>query len=431
MVVPEPPVSKKLPKLVIVLIAIVVILAGGLAYTAALLSSGTGTGPMVTYNIGLAIAISGSTYTGEGGIRRDGALLAIDQMNAALAARGWNVRFNPVHEDTTGAADKADTVVRGFVTAGIQVIVGPLSSGETSQVRQFVTDNKIVVISPSATALSLALPDYVFRMAPTDDFQAKALAKLINATGFEKVAIIARQDDYGRGLSTLFQQEFTTRYGGQASEILYTTAMGADLSAEVLQLDQNVLNFGADSKTAVLAISFSGDGLEVFDEARNRANLPLVRWFASESVKRSIFINPASASAAIRDFTSNATQLTGFFPSPANNTAAAEFRNTYIARFGKDPSSSPYAFYAYDAAWLAMASVLAAGKYNGEAIAKWLPIVAKEYFGVSGNKELNANGDPLGADYSAWKLVYDSTTSSHKFRDIGAWHFLTGELEFY
>ena len=48
---------------------------------------------------------------------------------------------------------------------------------------------------------------------------------------------------------------------------------------------------------------------------------------------------------------------------------------------------------AYDAAWLVALSVMAAGRYDGETIAKILPIIAQHYYGVTGNTALDRNGD--------------------------------------
>ena len=67
-----------------VFVVLTVIFAGTTAYFATQTRPAGGT---VTYPIGVEIAISGS-YTTDGPLRRDGAFLAIDQMNDELAA-GW------------------------------------------------------------------------------------------------------------------------------------------------------------------------------------------------------------------------------------------------------------------------------------------------------------------------------------------------------
>lgn len=416
---------KKLSAPLVIAIALIVVLAGALGF--ALFQLTAPRSAAVTYPIGLAIATTGTAYVSEGPIRRDAALLAIEHMNANLRAVGSPVTFSFVHEDTGGVASGADTVFRNFQAAGIKVVVGPLSSGETSQVRDFVTTNKIVAISPSSTSISLAQTgDYVFRAAPDDRQQVDALTKLVYTLGYRDIYVLARQDDYGQGLSALFEQQFETEYGGTVTTALYSTS-AQDLSPEVTALNTAV---GAASPTkAVLVVAFTTDGLEVFDEARTRSNLPAVRWFGSESLRRGIFLNQSATSAPIRTFL-RAVNLTGFFPSPADNPVKAAFESAFSAKYGTNPANSPYAYYSYDSSWLAMMAVLQAGRYDGEAISKALPVVAERYFGASGYKKMNTNGDALGADFYAWYFDLNSGTGQNMWTSFAVWRFPSEDLEF-
>src|SRR3981081_4619606 len=81
-----------------VFIVLTIGVGGRLAYVATLSRGTTGT---VTYPIGIEIAISGS-YATDGPLRRDGAFLAVDQMNDQLAAAGWGGRFTRIPEDARG-----------------------------------------------------------------------------------------------------------------------------------------------------------------------------------------------------------------------------------------------------------------------------------------------------------------------------------------
>jgi branched-chain amino acid transport system substrate-binding protein len=79
----------------------------------------------------------------------------------------------------------------------------------------------------------------------------------------------------------------------------------------------------------------------------------------------------------------------------------------------------------YDAAWIAVLAILAAGKYDGPTIKAVLPYVADRYFGASGNPVMKPNGDretmdqefyavEMGANGTAtWVDVghYDSATN--------------------
>jgi branched-chain amino acid transport system substrate-binding protein len=404
-------------------IVVIVILAGALGVTAFQLFSAPTAGTQ-THPIGLAIAVTGTAYQTEGPIRRDAALLAVEQMNEGLAAAGSPTRFEAIHEDTAGTADGARAALETLAAAGVRVVVGPLSTGETSAIRDFVTENEIVVISPSSTGVSAAIPDdFVFRAAPTDIPQAKALAQLVDTLGYTKVAVLHRQDDYGQGFGTLFQSELAAR-GGQVT-ILNYDPNAQDLATEVGQLNTAVVNFGADAQTAALVVAFDADGREIFAEASLTSALPNVQWFGSESMRRGTFLDDPVVFNFIES-----VGLTGFFASPAENEVLLRFEDAYTAKYPtRDPRASPYSFYAYDSAWMAMLAVQAAGVYDGAAIAGVLPGVAERYFGASGHKLMDANGDAAGADYVAW--VAATVAGSPAFDEFAVWRFATGQLEFF
>jgi branched-chain amino acid transport system substrate-binding protein len=381
----------------------------------------------IEYVIGLAIAVSGP-YAVDGPVRRDAAILAIEHINKYLESIGSPVRFRYVHDDTKGTAADALKVIENMYAAGIRVIIGPLSSGEVRGVMDFVNTNKIVIISPSSTSPLLAQPDYVFRDVPTDLFQAKVLAKVMNILGIKKVAIIARGDDYGKGLASAFENIFTTNYGGIVKKIIYTYPQ-PDYAAEVSRLSSAVSELGADQSTAVFIIAFEDDGLNIIDHARLDPVLTKVRWFGSETLNRPAAYTPpptGKASLDIAKFLAS-VKLTGVFASPVGSPLAETFAKEYRARFGRDPS--PYAYFTYDATWLAALAILFAGKYDGEAVAKALPIVASHFIGVTGYKAFDENGDAAGADYIIWQYQYNGT--HYVFAQIGVWRYPSEAVEFF
>lgn len=414
----------------IVALVVILVLAGALGYT--LTQLGRPAPTEVTYPIGLAIATTGTTYETEGPIRQDAALLAIRHMNERLQAAGSPIRFRDVPDDTKGAPAGARDSFTRLRAAGVEVVVGPLSTGEATAVLDFINTNHIVAISPSSTGITAAIAnDFMFRAPPTDIPQAKALSQLVDAMGYTEVAIINRNDDYGKGFADLFEAQFETVYSGQVTRIPFDASSTTfDLATEVDQLNQDVIAFGADAQTAVLVIAFDTDGIEIFQEAALTTDLPNVRWFGSESMRRATFLN-RTARPEVVNFVLQ-VNLTGFFASPALNPISTAFEDAYKAAYpGRDPARSPYTYYAYDSAMLAMMAVLAAGKYDGDAIQKIIPYVAQNYLGASGHKALDANGDAIAADYVAWHVDVNPTTTVEFFEEFARWRYQTEELEFY
>ena len=370
--------------------------------------------------IGLAIAVSGG-YAVDGPRRLKGAQLAIKEMNDLLAKAGAPFRFVGIHEDTQGNPQKAVDVVKRFIANGIQVIVGPLSTSETAAVMPLANRYHVVVISPSSTGEAAAKPDdYVFRVAPPDSKQGPALATIIYKLGYRKLAIIARNDDYGRGLATLVADTFK-KMGGEVKTILYQPDK-PDLSAEVTQLATVVQGFGADKQTAVLVIAFDNDGLQILQKASKIPVLAKVRWFGPDSMARNTFIeNPQVAEFLMK------VHFLGTRPAIERNPVTKHFEEAYKAMYHEAPT--PYAYYAYDAAWLAMLSVLVAGKYDGTAIKAVLPTVGAHYMGATGQKVFDKNGDCAIANYALWTVA--KVDGKYVFKTIGMWHDATKTIEWF
>ena len=385
--------------------------------------AGQGGGLSGEIPIGLAIAVSGG-YSVDGPRRLNGAMLAIEEFNSFLEQVGAPFRFKPIHEDTGSKPEGAVNVLNRFAGLGIKVVVGPLSTSETKAVMPIANEKKIVIISPSSTGKAAALPDdYVFRMPPPDTAQGPALAKLIKGMGYEKLVIIARDDDYGRGLANLVEENFKNM-GGQVSVITYQPNL-PDYANEVNQLSTEVSKFGADEKTAVLIIAFDTDGTNILEHASRDPVLGKVRWFGPDSMKRNTFL-PPDAPKEIADFLMSVNFLVTT-PSIARNPVTEHFEQAYQQKYGESPT--PYAYYAYDAAWVAMLSVVAAGKYDGEAVKQILPQVAFRYMGATGHKVLDQNGDAAFAAYDLSTVVEEN--GEYKFKVVGIIDSATGQITWY
>jgi branched-chain amino acid transport system substrate-binding protein len=177
----------------------------------------------------------------------------------------------------------------------------------------------------------------------------------------------------------------------------------------------------------VLIIAFEDDGLNILGHARLDKTLASVRWFGSETLRRPAAYLPApdgKATPEIAEFLRQ-VKLTGVFASPRGGPLVTKFEQDYRARFGRDPS--PYAYFTYDAVWLAAMAILYAGKYDGEAVRAALPVVAERFVGVTGYKAFDQFGDARGSDYVIWQ--YRFVDGKYKFADIGVWRYPAEVIE--
>ncbi|GAA2330371.1 ABC transporter substrate-binding protein [Dactylosporangium salmoneum] len=130
------------------------------------------------------------------------AKLAIKEINEAGGVLGQPVQVEEGDDGTN--PDVAKSTAQQFISHGVAVIIGAGASGVSAAVIPQVVQAGRVMISPSATSDALTTIDdkgFFFRTSPPDVLQAKAVADIIMRDGHTKVAIIARGDNYGKGLA--------------------------------------------------------------------------------------------------------------------------------------------------------------------------------------------------------------------------------------
>lgn len=97
------------------------------------------------------------------------------------------------------AVQSADRVLN----ANVDTLIGAAASGMSLSFIDRVTGAGVVQCSGSNTAPTFTDYDdggFYFRTAPSDVLQGPILAKVVSEDGKKRVAVVARADDYGRGL---------------------------------------------------------------------------------------------------------------------------------------------------------------------------------------------------------------------------------------
>jgi len=371
--------------------------------------------PMNTnYVLGVVQPFTGSLGAFGTDFQR-GIELAVEQMNAELAAAGSPVNFTTASADSENTPDGAAKAVQTVVqTSGAQVIVGPLTTGEVLGAKQFADDNHIVLVAPASSGPAGGIPgDYIFRvMYPPDTFAGQAFSQIAVARGYENVVILHVDDPFGNGMASVFESNF----GGKVVSVGFAPEP-TDLSGEVSKISSEIATLGTDN-TAFFCICFLGDGQKVLQLALTDANLTAVDWMGVENLATpDILADPAHA-----DLLAAANVVSvSFADSSTPNTQP--FLDAFNAKYGQAPG--PFTNYAYDAANVAMLSMLAAGN-DGQAVKSILPFIANHYIGTAVQTYLDANGDQAVAVYG----IYTVNADKSAFEQIGRYDGATGQVTF-
>jgi len=195
------------------------------------------------------------------------ARLAVKDLNDAGGILTQQVVVDDGDDGTS--PDVASATVDRFIGDGVQVIIGAGASGVTKAVLPKVVAAGRVIISPSATSDELSKLDdkgLLFRTAPPDVLQAKALTDIIMRDGHQKVAIVARNDSYGKGLAENVQSDLAVN-GLKAEDVkvvLYdakdTFDPKTDQAAVFDPLAKNVSAFGPDG---ILLVGYDESALVI------------------------------------------------------------------------------------------------------------------------------------------------------------------------
>jgi len=133
----------------------------------------------------------------------EGLKLAVRAINADGGVLGKQIPA-PVAGDEAGDQAVAQQSADRVLASGVQAVVGAAASGMTLAIIDKISGAKVVQCSASNTAPTFTTyqdEGYYFRTAPSDALQGPVLANLIANEGHSRVAIVARADDYGKGLA--------------------------------------------------------------------------------------------------------------------------------------------------------------------------------------------------------------------------------------
>ena len=198
-----------------------------------------------------------------------GVELAVADLDAAGGVLGAPVGLR--HGDSAeGTPGTAEAEVAALLSAGADVVVGPLSSATASRVLGPVAASAVLV-SPASTSSGLDALDRsgrLFRTAPTEAMQGRALAELILADGHRTVSVAARADEYGQAIADAL--------GARLGELGASVAARADYDPSTPELGDDVVDRLDTSADAIAVVGLAESAL-ILDSLVAAGEAPLDR----------------------------------------------------------------------------------------------------------------------------------------------------------
>ena len=219
---------KKIIALMLAVLMVVSMAACGSKKEAA--SSASGDGDVL---LGLIGPMTGD-YANYGTSVRNGAQIAVDEINAAGGVNGWT--FTLSAQDSQGDPDSAVSAYNKLMDDGMDVSLGCVFSGEATSVITAAKADDILIVTPSSSAkVCIEGNDNAFRVCFNDPAQGTASADYIvdNNLG-SKVAVFYQSDiDYSAGLYETFKAEAAVKGLEIVEEQTFTDGTKTDFSTQI------------------------------------------------------------------------------------------------------------------------------------------------------------------------------------------------------
>ncbi len=326
--------------------------------------------------------------------------MALESANLAQRSSGSPLVFEADVRDTRLVPANALEELKDLAARGVRIVIGPQSSSEAAAIRDFANQNGILLVSPSSTAGSLAIPDdNLFRFCPDDSQEIGAMVALMKEDGVGAVVAAWRDDVGNQGLHDAMARLFPSairapgiRYAADTKEF---TAVVADLSAQV-----TAAKVAHPNNTVVYLAAFD-EAADLFGAAASDPVLSSVRWYGSDGVALSEALRSNSMAVAFgqgRGFPCPIYGLDDRYRSVWQPVA-----NRLKSVWGAEADAFTLA--AYDAVQIAVGAYQGIGSRPGFMDLKAAFLAeTKTYAGGTGPVVLNAAGDRASGAFDFWSL---------------------------
>ena len=352
---------------IIIGVIIAIIIIGGIWYGVSRKPEEEG-----TIKIGVALSLTGKLAS-FGQDLREGIEMAVQEVNQEK-----DFKIKIIIEDTQSDATKSVNVVKKLIEIdNVNIIIGPLRSGNVLATAPIAEENKVILFTPIASAVDITYAgDYIFRNRETSELHGKKVAEFLINKNIKRAATLTAQAPNSKSYAIAFEKEFKERGGEIVSSIEYEPD-SIDFRTDITK------SLNKNPEAIYLSVTTGTDAGILVKQIRELGFERLIG--STGAVESEEFLNGAGdASEGV------------FFSTPAfniENPEIASYRKKYKELYGKE--SSAFAANAYDAVKiLANAIESCGGAEDTDCIKNYLYNL-KDYPGIGGKTTFDENGDVI------------------------------------
>ena len=294
-----------------------------------------------TFTVGTSGPLTGDNAI-YGMAVKQGVELAVNEINASDST----IKFEFLSQDDEADGEKAVNAYNTMMDNGMQVLVGPTTTGASIAVADVCYNDRTFMLTPSASSTDVtAGKDNVFQVCFTDPNQGVGAADYMaeNFAG-AKVAVIYRNDDaYSQGIRDTFVKEATDK---GAFEVVYQGTFTNDTASDFSVQLAGAQNAGAD--LVFLPIYYQPASV-IFAQAKAMGYAPT--FFGVDGMDGILDMPGFDVSLA--------EGLVLMTPFCATVESSKSFVDAYVAAYGTTPNQ--FAADAYDGVYIVKAALEKAG----------------------------------------------------------------------
>ena len=211
-------------------------------------------------------------------------LLAQEKINSYCNKSGIDTRFIFNNSNAESNPQKAYEIVKKYNEENVNLIVGLGWNSQLNASYNYITENNMVIVSPSSTSPVFSINDSCFRLLPDDNKEANALADAVSNYGIDTVIMLQRNCSWGKQFSEAFFWEYKVKGGEIMDWISYDAdnTQSIDIALEKAdRLAQSAIMYKGADKVGVLLIALE-EASDVLIAAEN-SNLMNISWFCTET----------------------------------------------------------------------------------------------------------------------------------------------------
>lgn len=350
------------------------------------LTAGCGKSPTTSSNtikIGGLFELTGGVAT-FGTSEYNGTKMYIDEVNKNGGVLGKQIEL--LKADNKSASDESiNQATKLIVQDKVVAILGPVTSTNTKAASSVAIQNKIPLLTPSATATDITVDpntnkvkQEIFRACFIDPYQGSVMAQFAVNKLNAKTAVIYIDDksDYSKGLAQNFKEQFE-KLGGKVVDTEAYVAGDQDFKVTLTKIK------GLNPDIIYIPGYYQETG-KIAKQARDMGiNVPLLGgdgWDSPDLVKI------AGEQALNNIYYSN------HFISTDPDKAVQDFRNKYKQIYGIEPDA--LAALAYDAAGMLVQAIKNENSAEPAKIIDGLSKL-KDYKGITGMITINEQHNPV------------------------------------